>query len=55
MLKHWPPRVANWLPKLFFSQTWGEYKGHKVQHFWGQIEKILSPISRGKVNRYLPR
>jgi hypothetical protein len=43
MLEHWPPGVANWLPKLdgiLFSAL-GPIQGHKVQHLlvtWGRLK-----------------
>jgi hypothetical protein len=34
MLKHWPPRVANWAPKFdgIYIAALGPIQGHKVQH-----------------------
>jgi hypothetical protein len=38
------PRVSNWPPKFngILFPTLGPIQGHKVQHLFGQIEKIFS-------------
>jgi hypothetical protein len=50
MQEHWPPRVANWLPKfdaILFSAL-KPIQGHKSSAFiskLGQIEKFFFSIS----------
>jgi hypothetical protein len=51
MLKHWPPRVANWPPKfdgILFLKPWGPTKAIKVQHLlgtWGRLKSGFFSIS----------